>query len=57
MEASAETLKGILLGGDDLEKYYKFMTSFLDVISSLVESMGGLRGIFIAVGAAMLKMY
>ena len=57
MEASAESLKGLLLGGEDLKGYYEFMTDFLDIITKVLDAVGGLPTILAAVAAALLKVY
>jgi hypothetical protein len=57
MKASAETLKGMMLGGNDLKGYYDFMSELLDVVVDVVEAIGGLPTILAAVSAALLKIY
>ena len=57
MQASAESLKALLLGGEDLKGYYSFMADFLEIITKLVDSMGGLPNILIMIATALAKTY
>lgn len=57
MQASAETLKGMLLGGEDLKGFYSFMADLLEIITKVVDSLGGLPNILMLVGTTLMKTH
>jgi hypothetical protein len=57
MQASADSLKAVLLGGEDLKGYYSFMADFLEIITKLLDSLGGLPTILLGIATALAKTH